>query len=186
MSRIGKLPIKIENGVNVEIQDGGKYGYKKIVVKGPKGELQEDIRRGVSIEVKDGEAIVTRVNDSKKNKSFHGLYRSLINNMVLGVTEGYAKKLEMVGVGYRAKMLGNDIELSIGLNHPVVIKAPAGIKFDLEDNTKITISGVDKQLVGETTASIRAIKKPEPYKGKGIRYEGEQVRRKAGKSAASA
>ncbi len=186
MSRIGKLPIKIENGVDVELKDGGKFRYKQVRVKGPKGELTEDIRRGVAIEVKDGEVLVTRNNDSKNNRAMHGLYRSLIDNMVIGVTTGFSKKLEMVGVGYRVKSVGNNLELSVGLNHPVIIEAPEGIKFEIEDNTKITIIGIDKQLVGETAAKIRAVRKPEPYKGKGIRYAGEQVRRKAGKSAATA
>jgi large subunit ribosomal protein L6 len=183
MSRIGVKPIKIESGVTVTVNDGGRYGYKKIVVKGPKGELSEDIRKGVDIEVKDDQVVVTRKNDQKQNRAYHGLYRTLIANMVTGVTEGYTKDLEMVGVGYRSNMKGNAIELQVGLNHPVIIEAPEGINFDIKDSTEITVSGIDKQLVGETAAKIRASRKPEPYKGKGIRYKGEYVRRKAGKAA---
>jgi large subunit ribosomal protein L6 len=186
MSRIGKLPIKIENGVTLEIQDGGRYLYKKVLVKGPKGELSEDIRRGINLELKDGELLVSRINNSKENRSLHGLYRSLINNMVDGVTKGYSKVLEMHGVGYRAAVKGTNLELKIELNHPVVIEAPEGITFSVNQDTEITISGINKQVVGETAASIRALRKPEPYKGKGIRYSGEFVRRKAGKSAGSA
>jgi len=183
MSRIGLKPIKIEQNVQVEILTGGRYGHQKVIVKGPKGELSEDIRRGVDIALKNGEILLTAKNDIKLSKCYHGLYRTLIFNMVVGVTKGFTKVLQMVGVGYRALLKGNDIELSIGLNHPVYIKAPSGITFSVSDNTEISISGINKQLVGETAARIRALKKPEPYKGKGIMYKGEYVRRKAGKAA---
>lgn len=185
MSRVGKQPIKIENNVTVEIQDGGEYGYKKVVVKGPKGQLEESLRRGVEVEIKDNNIVVERVNDSKRNRSFHGLYRTLIANMIEGVIKGYSTVLELHGVGYRVSMKGQDLEFKLGLNHPIVIKAPEGITFVVKDEVDITISGINKQMVGQTAASIRELKKPEPYKGKGIRYKGEQVRRKSGKSASA-
>ena len=186
MSRIGKNPIKIENGVSVEVTSGGKFGNQTVVVKGPKGELSEEIRKGIEVKVEDGNVVLTRVNDSKQNKSLHGLYRSLVANMVEGVTKGFEKELELVGVGYRAEVKGNDVELSLGLTHPVLFRIPEGIKVEIADKTEVKISGIDKELVGQTAASIREIRKPEPYKGKGIRYKGEQVKRKAGKAAASA
>lgn len=185
MSRVGKEPIKIENNVQVEVNEGGEYNHKEITVKGPKGELKQSIRKGVDVEVKDGEVVFTRANDSKRNRSFHGLYRSLVSNMIEGVTNGYSKELELVGVGYRAKMAGNDLELSLELTHPVIYKAPEGITFEVTDSVNVKVSGINKQLVGETAAQIRALRKPEPYKGKGVRYKGEQVRRKAGKAAIS-
>jgi large subunit ribosomal protein L6 len=186
MSRIGKLPIKIENGVTVEVQDGGRFGYKKVVVKGPKGELSQDIRHGVKISVENGAVKVERDSDSKMNRSYHGLYRTLIANAVEGVTKGYSKELEIVGVGYRGALKGTDLELNIGYTHPVVVKPIPGISFAIKDQVFVTVSGIDKHLVGHMTAKIRELRKPEPYKGKGIRYKGEYVRRKAGKAAASA
>ncbi|HEX9804464.1 MAG TPA: 50S ribosomal protein L6 [Candidatus Dojkabacteria bacterium] len=185
MSRIGKEPIKIKDGINVEIKDGGTFRYKTIFVKGPKGELSTDIRRGVKVEFVEGEINVVRDSDSKINRAYHGLYRTLINNMVEGVTDGFKKELEIHGVGYRASMKGNDIELTLGLNHPIVFVLPEGITAKIDKNIDIEISGIDKQLVGETAAKIRELKKPEPYKGKGIRYKGEQIRRKVGKSASA-
>ncbi len=183
MSRVGKEPIKIESNVQVEIREGGTFNHKEIVVKGPKGELRQSLRKGIDPEVKDGELVLTRASDSKRHRSQHGLYRSIIANMVHGVTNGYTKELELVGVGYRAKLLGRDLELSLEYTHPVIYKAPEGITFEVSENVDIKVSGVDKQLVGETAAQIRALRKPEPYKGKGVRYKGEQVRRKAGKAA---
>ena len=186
MSRVGKEPIKIKENVEVTIEKGGEFGHIIVKVKGPKGELEQAVRKGIDVEVKDGNVIVTRKNDEKKLKSLHGLYRTLINNMITGVTEGFQKELEIVGVGYKAEIKGDILELSLGLSHVVEFKIPQGIKIEVNDKTNIKINGIDKHLVGEVAASIRAIKKPEPYKGKGIRYKGEQVRRKAGKAASVA
>lgn len=186
MSRIGNQPVTIENGATVEIVDGGKFNYKQVVVKGPKGELSQDIQRGIKIEVKDDQVIVTRESDNKRHKSLHGLYRSLIQNLIEGVTKGYVKELELHGVGYRVNTKGNDLEFNLGLNHPILFSAPEGISFEVKDQVDLKVSGIDKQLVGETAAKIREMRKPEPYKGKGIRYKGEYVRRKAGKTAGSA
>jgi large subunit ribosomal protein L6 len=180
MSRIGKLPIKIPNGVDVDVS-------KNLVkVKGPKGQLEQELVDKVKVEVKDGEIIVSVSNpDDKEERSFWGLFRALINNMIMGVTEGYEKKLEVVGVGYKVSVAGNKINLSLGFSHPVEFKLPDGISASAEGNI-LTISGIDKQVVGELAAQIRKLRKPEPYKGKGVRYVGEVVRRKAGKSAAAA
>ncbi len=186
MSRIGKQPIKIEENVEVTINKGGDFNHIEVIVKGPKGELRESIRKGINVKVENGEIIVEREKDEKKLRAYHGLYRSLINNMVIGVTKEFVKELEIVGVGYKAVLKGEILELSLGLTHPVEFKIPSGIKIEVSDNTKVKISGIDKHLVGEIAASIRALKKPEPYKGKGIRYKGEIVRRKAGKAAATA
>lgn len=186
MSRIGKNPITIENGITVEVVKGGRFSHLSVNVKGPKGELSEDIRKGVDIKVEDGAVIVTRKNDSKMNRGLHGLYRTLVANMVEGVTKGFEKELQLVGVGYRAEKKGNDIELSLGLTHPVLYKTPEGINIEIADKTELKISGIDKHLVGQVAAAIRETRKPEPYKGKGIRYKGEQVKRKAGKAAAAA
>lgn len=177
MSRVGQAPIKIPNGVTVSIAAG------RITVNGPRGELQRVIPPDVSVEQADGELRITRINDERETRALHGLARSLIANMVQGVTEGYEKSLEIQGVGYRAQKKGNDLEVAVGYSHPVQKKAPKGIEFDVPSPTKIIVRGVDKELVGQTAAEIRAIRKPEPYKGKGIRYEGEHVRRKAGKAA---
>ncbi|MBD3280246.1 50S ribosomal protein L6 [Candidatus Dojkabacteria bacterium] len=185
MSRIGKNPVKIEEGVEVEVQKGGRFGHLTVKVNGPKGELSEDIRKGIEIKVEDGKVVLERDNDSKQNKSLHGLYRSLIANMIKGVAKGFEKELELVGVGYRAELKGNEVELSLGLSHPVLYKIPEGIQLDVKDKTEIKVSGIDKHLVGQVAAAIRETRKPEPYKGKGIRYKGEQVRRKAGKAAAT-
>lgn len=183
MSRVGKQPIKIINNVTVDIIDGGEFNYKEVVVKGPKGELKQSIRRGIKLEVKENEILLERATESKINKSYHGLFRTLIQNMIVGVTDGYEKHLELHGVGFRVALKGNDLEFQLGLNHNVPFSAPVGIKFEVKDQVDIKINGIDKQLVGETAAKIRMLKKPEPYKGKGIRYKGEQIRRKTGKSA---
>jgi large subunit ribosomal protein L6 len=174
MSRIGKLPVKLPTGVVVEI-----HGHT-VKVTGPKGELKDTFLNKVSITEEESQIIVSRKSD--EDKAIHGLTRALIYNMVEGVSNGYTKQLEMVGIGYRAVVEGEDLVLMVGYSHPVRITAPSGIKFALADG-KIQVSGIDKQLVGQTAAEIRAVRKPEPYKGKGIRYVGEVVRRKAGKSA---
>jgi large subunit ribosomal protein L6 len=178
MSRIGKAPITVPNGVEVTI-DG-----PRVRVKGPKGQLEHEIIGDVTVE-RDGDVLnVTRADDTRSNRSLHGLQRSLIANMVTGVSEGFAKELEIVGVGYRAQAQGSDgIELALGFSHPVRVKAPAGVTFEVPQPTRVIVRGHDKQLVGQVAADIRKIRKPEPYKGKGVRYAGERVQRKAGKSA---
>jgi large subunit ribosomal protein L6 len=176
MSRIGKLPIPLPAGVTVAI-DG-----QNVSVKGPKGELALTISEPIKVTLEDNSVIVSRPDDEAKSKSLHGLSRTLIANNVHGVSTGFTKTLEIVGTGYRAAAKGSNLELALGFSHPVVIEPPQGITLTVEGNTKIIISGVDKQAVGEVAANIRKIRKPEPYKGKGIRYEGERVRRKAGKS----
>jgi large subunit ribosomal protein L6 len=178
MSRIGKQPIAVPNGVEVTI-DGST-----VRVKGPKGQLEYVIVGDVAI-ARDGDTLtVTRADDARTNRSLHGLQRTLIANMVTGVSDGFAKELEIVGVGYRAVAQGTDaIELAVGFSHPVRVKAPAGVTFEVPQPTRIVVRGFDKQLVGQVAADIRKIRKPEPYKGKGIRYSGERVQRKAGKSA---
>ncbi len=176
MSRTGKLPIPLPAGVTVAI-DG-----QNVSVKGPKGELALTISEPIKVTLEDNSVIVSRPDDEAKSKSLHGLSRTLIANNVHGVSTGFTKTLEIIGTGYRAAAKGSNIELALGFSHPVVIEPPKGITLTVEGNTKIIISGVDKQAVGEVAANIRKIRKPEPYKGKGIRYEGERVRRKAGKS----
>ncbi len=176
MSRIGKLPITLPAGVTVAI-DG-----QNVSVKGPKGELALTISEPIKVTLEDNSVIVSRPDDEAKSKSLHGLSRTLIANNVHGVSTGFTKTLEIIGTGYRAAAKGSNLELALGFSHPVVIEPPKGITLTVEGNTKIIISGVDKQAVGEVAANIRKIRKPEPYKGKGIRYEGERVRRKAGKS----
>jgi len=175
MSRVGKLPIKIPSGVTITVGSGD------VVVKGPKGELTQFIVPGVKVEVKDDEAVVTPKDNSKTARSHHGLMRSLINNMVIGVTEGYEKKLEVNGVGFRVAVSNNELTMLLGFSHPVTYKAPEGVTIT-NDKMVITVSGINKQLVGQVAAEIRALKKPEPYKGKGIKYVGEQILRKAGKA----
>ena len=177
MSRIGKQPIPVPAGVEVSIVDN------TITVKGAQGELSYTFNDIMTVVAEGEEIIVSRPDDSREAKSFHGLTRTLIANMVEGVSKGFEKKLELVGVGYRAALKGTNLELSLGYSHPVVIEAPQGITFVVPDQTHITVKGADKQLVGETAAVIRKWRKPEPYKGKGIRYEGEVVRRKLGKAA---
>jgi large subunit ribosomal protein L6 len=178
MSRIGKEPVAVPDGVEVTLTDG------LLSVKGPKGTLTQPIHPAITVSVGDGEVVVTRPNDQRENRALHGLTRSLIANMVQGVTEGYQRNLEIVGVGYRATARGsNGLTIQVGFSHPVEVDAPEGIEFTVPTPTKIEVRGTDKQAVGQVAANIRAIRKPEPYKGKGIRYEGEQVRRKAGKAA---
>jgi large subunit ribosomal protein L6 len=177
MSRIGKTPVVVPAGVDVDIADG------RIRVKGPRGELERALPSEIAVERVDGELRFARSNDEREVRALHGLTRSLVANMVHGVTEGYQKTLEIHGVGYRAQKRGNDLELAVGFSHPVSKAAPAGIEFDVPSPTRIVVRGIDKELVGQTAAEIRAIRKPEPYKGKGIRYEGERIRRKGGKAA---
>ncbi|PKQ15862.1 MAG: 50S ribosomal protein L6 [Actinobacteria bacterium HGW-Actinobacteria-7] len=177
MSRIGKQPIPVPSGVEVKI-DGST-----VSVKGPKGQLERSFTEILSIGMEDGAIVVTRPDDGREARSLHGLTRTLIANMVIGVSEGYSKNLEIVGVGYRAVLKGSDLELALGFSHPVVVTPEAGITFEVPAPTKITVSGIDKQRVGQVAAEIRAWRKPEPYKGKGVRYEGEYVRRKLGKAA---
>ncbi|HHV15998.1 MAG TPA: 50S ribosomal protein L6 [Gelria sp.] len=179
MSRIGKKPISLPAGVEVKV-DGNI-----VTIQGPKGSLAQTLPEGISVIQEDNQALVERANDNKQQRSFHGLSRALIANMVEGVTNGFEKKLELVGVGYRAQMQGKKLVINIGFSHPVEIDAPEGIEFEVPAPTKITIKGIDKQLVGNTAAHIRAIRKPEPYKGKGIKYEDEYIRRKAGKAGAA-
>jgi large subunit ribosomal protein L6 len=180
MSRIGKQPIAVPSDVEVSV-DGSR-----VAVKGPKGQLEQSFHPDMRILLEDGTIRVERPSDERDHRSLHGLTRSLIANMVEGVTNGYEKRLEIVGVGYRATMKGSDLELALGFSHPVPVQAPPGIEFELPAPTRIVVRGIDKQLVGEVAANIRKIRKPEPYKGKGIRYEGEYVRKKAGKAAKGA
>ena len=177
MSRVGQAPITIPDGVTVTLSEG------RAQVKGPKGQLERTIPDGIEVAQGDGSITVTRQGEAREVKALHGLVRSLLNNMVIGVTQGFEKNLEIQGVGYRATKQGNDIELAVGFSHTVRKAAPAGIEFDVPTPTRITVRGIDKELVGQTAAEIRAIRKPEPYKAKGIRYEGEYIRRKGGKAA---
>jgi len=176
MSRIGRLPIDIPAGVSVTI-DG-----QDVTVKGPKGELALTVAAPIVAKVEDNQVVVTRPDDERASRSLHGLTRTLIANDIIGVTQGYSKGLEIVGTGYRVAQKGSAIEFALGFSHPVTVEPPAGITLTVEGNNKLTVAGISKQAVGETAANIRKIKKPEPYKGKGIRYAGEVVRRKAGKS----
>jgi len=178
VSRIGRKPIALPPGVEIKVED------RVMTVKGPKGELSQAVPEDISIDQQDGEILVTRPSDAKRHRAMHGLTRALLANMVTGVTNGFEKKLEMVGVGYRAQMQGSKLVLNLGFSHPVEIEPPAGIEFEVPAVTRITVKGIDKQLVGNTAADIRALRKPEPYKGKGLRYENEVVRRKAGKTGA--
>ena len=179
MSRIGRLPIPVPAGVTVTIADDNT-----VTVKGPKGELSQKVNKDIKVEQVGAEVLISRPSDSKPHRSMHGLYRSLINNMVTGVTKGFEKSLEIQGVGWRVSDWNkNQLTIAIGFSHPVIVDAPAGIEFDVDkSNVKITVKGIDKQLVGAVAADIRVIRKPEPYHGKGIRYENEHVRRKEGKA----
>jgi len=176
MSRIGKNPIPVPGGVEVTLAQGA------VVVKGPKGELRREIPGAITVRHDGDTVVVERPNDERQNRALHGLFRSLVNNMVVGVTDGFRKNLEIQGVGYRAAMDGKDLVLNVGFSHPVRFQAPDGISYVLEGQTKVAVLGIDKQAVGEEAARIRRVRPPEPYKGKGIRYEGEVVRRKAGKA----
>ncbi|WP_159805685.1 50S ribosomal protein L6 [Cellulomonas citrea] len=177
MSRIGKVPVPVPAGVEVSIQDA------VVTVKGPKGTLTHTVPAPIAV-AKDeqGALVVTRPDDERASRSLHGLTRTLLANLVTGVTEGYTKKLEIVGTGYRVQAKGSDLEFALGFSHPVPVKAPEGISFQVESPTKFSVSGIDKQQVGEVAANIRKIRKPEPYKGKGVRYADEVVRRKVGKA----
>jgi large subunit ribosomal protein L6 len=176
MSRIGRLPIEIPAGVTVAV-DGSV-----VKVVGPKGELTLTVASPIEAKVEDGQVLVTRPDDERESRSLHGLTRTLISNQIIGVTQGYTKGLEVVGTGYRVAQKGSSVEFALGFSHPVLIEPPAGITLTVEGNNKLTVSGIDKQAVGEAAANIRKIRKPEPYKGKGVRYAGEIVRRKAGKA----
>jgi large subunit ribosomal protein L6 len=176
MSRVGKLPIPIPSGVDIAVE--GTH----VKVKGPKGTLERDITPVLSLVTEDGELRVVRPTEEKRSRELHGLTRTLINNMVVGVTEGYTRNLEIQGVGYRAQLTGRKLQLNLGYSHPIEIDPPAGIAFEVETPTKVAVTGIDKELVGQIAAQVRAKRKPEPYKGKGVRYAGEVVRRKAGKA----
>ncbi|HEY5684620.1 MAG TPA: 50S ribosomal protein L6 [Acidimicrobiia bacterium] len=176
MSRIGKMPVTVPKGVEIRV-DGGN-----VTVKGPKGELARRFHDRVAITLEDDVASVNRVDDTRESRALHGLSRALLANMVTGVSEGYRKDLEIVGVGYRAALKGQDLEMQLGFSHPVSVLAPEGVTFEVPEPTKVTVSGIDKELVGQVAADIRKLRPPEPYKGKGIRYAGEHVRRKAGKA----
>ena len=176
MSRIGRMPIDIPGGVEVKI-DG-----QAVSVKGPKGELALTVASPIEVVIDDNQVVVTRPDDERSSRALHGLTRTLIANQIIGVTQGYSKGLEVVGTGYRVQVKGDGVEFALGFSHPVTVNPPAGITFTVEGNNKLTVSGIDKQAVGEVAANIRKIRKPEPYKGKGVRYAGEVVRRKAGKS----
>jgi large subunit ribosomal protein L6 len=176
MSRIGKSPIPVPAGVEVNISGSD------VSVKGPKGQLQLTVSSPITVALTDGQVVVTRPDDERVSRSLHGLTRTLIANQIIGVTEGYTKALEIVGTGFRVAAKGSSLEFALGYSHPITVNPPAGISFQVEGNTKIVVSGIDKQAVGEVAANIRKLRKPEPYKGKGVRYAGEVVRRKAGKS----
>jgi large subunit ribosomal protein L6 len=177
MSRIGRLPVAVPSGVEVTI-DG-----QQVTVAGPKGTLRHTVAEPISVRRGDDGALeVTRPDDERESKALHGLSRTLIANMVTGVTSGYTKRLEIVGTGYRVQARGNDLEFALGYSHPVVVRAPEGITFRVEAPTRLAVEGIDKQKVGEVAANIRKLRKPDPYKGKGVRYQGEVVRRKAGKT----
>jgi large subunit ribosomal protein L6 len=176
MSRIGKLPIPVPSGVEVTISG------RDVTVKGPKGTLSHSVVDPITISRSDDELIVVRPDDERDSKARHGLTRTLVANMVIGVTQGYSKTLEIVGTGYRVQAKGSNLEFALGFSHPVTVTPPEGISFAVEAPTRFVVSGIDKQQVGETAANIRKIRKPEPYKGKGVRYQGEVVRRKAGKA----
>ncbi|UCD93555.1 MAG: 50S ribosomal protein L6 [Candidatus Zixiibacteriota bacterium] len=178
MSKVGKLPVKIPKGIKVDIDETG------ISVAGPKGTLSQPLRSEINVRVEDDAVVVSRSSEQRFHRSLHGLTRALIQNMVTGVSEGFARELEMVGIGYRAEMKGKVLELNLGYSHPVVFRPPEGVAIEvLHRENKIVVTGIDKQLVGQTAAKIRSFRPPEPYKGKGIRYFGEVVRRKAGKAA---
>ena len=180
MSRVGQAPVTIPSGVDVKVEG------REITVKGPKGELSRTLPEQLAVAIEGGELTVTRQDEERESRALHGLFRSLINNMVVGVTEGYRRGLEIVGVGYRATAQGDKaLELAVGYSHTVKVQAPEGITFEVPSNTRIDVVGIDKEKVGQVAADIRAIRKPEPYKGKGIRYQDEVVRRKAGKAASA-
>jgi len=176
MSRIGKLPIPVPSGVDVAISG------QLVTVKGPKGSLSHTVSEPITVAQEDGTLTVARPDDERESKSLHGLSRTLIANMVVGVTQGYVKPMEIVGTGYRVAAKGGDLEFALGFSHPVVVAAPDGISFRVDSPTRFAVEGIDKQKVGEVAANIRKLRKPDPYKGKGVRYQGEVIRRKAGKT----
>ena len=176
MSRIGRLPVQIPSGVDVTIAG------QTVTVKGPKGTLSQTVAEPITVAQEDGTIAVARPNDERESRSLHGLSRTLIANMVTGVTDGYSKTLEIVGTGYRVTAKGSDLEFALGFSHPVPVKAPDGITFRVEAPTRFVVEGIDKQKVGEVAANIRKLRKPDPYKGKGVRYSGEKIRRKVGKT----
>jgi large subunit ribosomal protein L6 len=176
MSRIGRLPIPVPSAVDVTIEG------RQVTVKGPKGTLSRALHPDMSVSQEDGTIVVTRPTEQKTHKQLHGLTRTLVNNMVVGVTDGYRKGLEITGVGYRATKVGEKLQLNLGYSHPIEIDPPSGISFELENPTRVAVVGIDKELVGQIAAQVRSTRKPEPYKGKGVKYAGEYVRRKAGKA----
>lgn len=176
MSRVGNKPVDLPDGVDIRVEGN------EVTVKGSKGELNREFNERIGFDIEDGVITVTRPDDSRESKALHGLSRALLANMVTGVSDGFRKELEIQGVGYRATLKGKDVELLVGFSHPVVVEAPDGITFEVPDQTKIVVSGIDKEQVGQVAADIRKVRPPEPYKGKGIRYSGEYVRRKAGKA----
>lgn len=179
MSRIGKKPVTIPKDVKIEVKD------REVFVQGPKGKLSRKLTGRINVEIKDGQLLLTRVADTKMDKSMHGLYRALIVNMIKGVTEGYLKELEIIGVGFKAAVAGDKLNLALGFSHPVNFAIPAGIKIETPKPTQLVIKGIDKELIGEVATEIRAIYPPEPYKGKGIRFVGEHVKKKIGKAQAT-
>ena len=176
MSRVGNKPVDLPDGVDVKVEGSA------VTVKGSKGELNRMFHERISFDIDEGVVTVTRPDDTRESRALHGLSRALLHNMVVGVSDGFRKELEIQGVGYRASLKGRDIELLVGFSHPVLVEAPEGITFEVPEQTKIIVSGIDKELVGQVAANIRKVRPPEPYKGKGIRYVGEYVRRKAGKA----
>lgn len=176
MSRIGKAPITVPSGVDVTVEG------QTVTVKGPKGTLAHTVDQPITVSLDDGVLSVSRPNDERENRSLHGLSRSLLNNLVHGVSQGFERKLEIHGVGYRVQLKGSDLEFALGYSHPVKVPAPEGITFTLESPTRFAVQGIDKQLVGQVAANIRRLRRPDPYKGKGVRYAGEQIRRKVGKT----
>ncbi|MGG7464594.1 MULTISPECIES: 50S ribosomal protein L6 [unclassified Plantibacter] len=176
MSRIGRLPIDVPAGVTIDVNG------QSVSVKGPKGELSLTVANPIEVKLEDNQILVTRPDDERNSRSLHGLTRTLLANQIIGVTQGYTKGLEVVGTGYRVAQKGTSVEFALGFSHPVTVEPPVGITLTVEGNNKLTVSGIDKQAVGEVAANIRKIRKPEPYKGKGVRYAGEVVRRKAGKA----
>jgi large subunit ribosomal protein L6 len=176
MSRIGRLPVTVPAGVDIAIEG------QTVKVKGPKGELSHTVAEPITVEKGENGLEVKRPDDNRTSRSLHGLTRTLINNMVLGVTEGYEKKLEIHGTGYRVLAKGSNLEFALGYSHPITVEPPSGITFAVENQTRFSVQGIDKQLVGEVAANIRKLRKPDPYKGKGVRYAGEQIRRKVGKA----
>lgn len=177
MSRIGKLPIKVPAGVTVTVDENNF-----VVVKGPKGSLSQQVNRDITLSQEDNVLTLSRPSDSKPHKALHGLYRSLVHNMVVGVTEGFSKTLEMVGTGYRAQVDGKKLNLNVGYSHPIIFEAPQDVSFETPTQTTIVVKGIDKQVVGNLAADIRATRPPEPYLGKGVKYKDEQIRRKVGKA----